>query len=147
MNLELTAVQWYSLGLLLFRVIAVVFFILLLRKQWKFLKEDDGVQTTRKMLFFLGILLLMQNIIPIIVDILALTEQYARNVPLNLGIVYAFNNAIFSALSAFTFWLMYRFIERENIKLKKENKGLHSENDDYQAADEAREKARRPKNS
>ena len=139
---DLTFVQWFSLGLLIFRIVAVAFFVLLLRKQWKYIKEDDDIQTTRKMLFFLGIILLAQNIVPIIIDVAALTEHYARNTPQPLGLAYSFSNASFSALSGFTFWLMYRFIEKENIRLQKENKSLHHDNDGYQAADEARKKKR-----
>lgn len=127
--IDLTFVQWFSLGLLFFRVIAVIFFVMLLRKQWKYLKEQDGVQTTRKMLFVLGLILLAQNIVPIIIDIAAITEHYGRAQPQPLGLAYSFSNATFSALSAVTFWLMYRFIERENIRLQKRNHDLQDDND------------------
>ena len=97
--------QWISLLLLIGRVITVVFIIMVLRLQWKLIRQNMGpeLQWYRKSLFALSAVSIAANFIPITIDVFGLLGKgsYA------LLLAYVFSNNISAMVQAFTLWLIY----------------------------------------
>lgn len=100
--------------LLICRVVSVVFLLLVLRIQWKLFARKAGsiqIEVIKRVLFSLTAIILLSNVFPLYVDILALFGAGS----LVLTVIYAFSNALTAIASGVMLWLMYRIAEREEL--------------------------------
>jgi hypothetical protein len=101
--------------LLTLRLVAVGFLGYILVKQWKFLRRNHKPLNTYRLVLYITMLVtFIGNLVPIAIDVAALTGGYDRANPPLLAIAYAFSNASTSAVSAFGWWFIYRMVEKEN---------------------------------
>jgi hypothetical protein len=109
-----------ALTLLICRIVSVAFILAVLRKQWGLLKARNHVEvaTLRKVLFYLAVVILVGQFVPILIDSATLLDQAKRNAPSALGIAYAYSNALTAMISSLLLWLVYRVSERQNIGLR-----------------------------
>lgn len=109
--------QIYASILLIFRAISVVFIVMVIKRQWQLFKLpiDKSIRTFRLVLFCLSILVLIGNIIPIAVDVLALLGETNRpdHIP-SASVLYTFNNSIAAVCSAILIWLLYFIAGKDN---------------------------------
>lgn len=128
----LDGLQLFALGLLLLRLIALGFLISVLRKQINyFISTYTEAPRIRRALFTIVVVMTVGQIVPILIDIAALAEVYARNPIHPLGYAYAFSNAITAAVSAFGWSYLYKIFEADYVKLTqqgKDNTALSNEN-------------------
>lgn len=105
-------------------LIAIFFMALVIRKQYPLLnaQNDREVVSIRFILFFFAIILLLANIVPVMVDLLTLTDAVKRstNVINSLGLVYTLANGAVALLSSVCFWLIYLLAERIVLNPNKE---------------------------
>jgi membrane associated rhomboid family serine protease len=104
--------------LLTLRLIAFGFFGYVLYQQHKVLKKQiRDLTLVRRILFYFGLTLLLANVVPIVIDIAALSGEYVRQPVASLGVMYAFSNATFAAISGAAWFYLYRTVERERIQM------------------------------
>jgi len=115
--------------LLIERLIALYFILSVVTRQRRLMKIVDDVSALRKVMFGLSMAMLGMQIVPIVIDIAGIIEPYlkATSVPRPLGVAYALSNATFSIIASVMLWLIYETIDRDNIKLLKENAALKDE--------------------
>jgi hypothetical protein len=113
-------VRIYGALLLVLRFIATVFITGVLWEQARLMRlhvpKDVGI--LRKLLLSLGVVLLLMQIIPIIVDVLTIVNNPFGRDPQPWGVSYAFSNAIFAAVASILVWIIYRVIKLQNSRLK-----------------------------
>ena len=116
--------------LLLERLIALYFILSVIGRQKRLMKFIDDVSSLRKVMFGLSLAMLGMQFVPIIIDVAALIEPVMKStsVPRPLGVMYALSNATFSIIASVMLWLIYETIDRDNIKLLKENESLKDDN-------------------
>jgi len=102
--------QLYASILLAIRVISVFFIVLVIKRQWALFKLPihEDIKTFRIVLFLLSVAILIGNIIPIVVDVMALFGATNRpdQIP-TASVFYSFSNAITAVLSSILVWLLY----------------------------------------
>lgn len=130
-------------GLLLIeRMIALYFILSVVARQRRIMHIVDDVSSLRKVMFGLSLAMLGMQIVPIIIDIFGIIEPSLKTtaVPRPLGVAYAFSNATFSIVASIMLWLIYETIDRDNIKLLKENHDLKDDKQHLESdlADEKR---------
>lgn len=130
-------IQYIAFGLLLLRIVAVIFMTLVLRRQYKLFKEpvEPEAVHVRLVLFIFAVVIMVGQIVPIMIDLATILADVKRTTPNALGVAYGYSNATTAAISSILFWLIYRFIaqqnvrlakkEKQNVELKKENDRLH----------------------
>ena len=104
--------------LLVFRIISALFISTVIYWQFQLFKKyvPEEIKTFRVILFFLSIVILLGNVIPIIVDYATLVTEVPRASSLSwLSITYAVSNALTSLVSSLTIWLLYK-ISRDSNK-------------------------------
>jgi hypothetical protein len=112
--------------LLLERMVALYFILSVVARQRRLLHIVDDVGTLRKVMYGLSLSMLGMQIVPIIIDVVGIIEPSLKTptVPRPLGVAYALSNATFSIIASVMLWLIYETIDRDNIKLLKENTNL-----------------------
>lgn len=117
-------IQTIALFLLIARVISVIFIVSVLVRQAKlFGKSIDfsvipyltklqrkSVYRIRTVLFFLSLIILLGNLVPIVIDYITLFSNNLGR-PSNLraiSIAYAFSNALTAMFSAIMIWTLYK---------------------------------------
>jgi len=108
--------------LLLGRLTAVFFMLLVLRKQWRLLRLpiDPDIKTFRLVLFIMCAVILTGNFVPIAIDAATLFGGYSgRANPSSLGVLYAFSNCTTAIVSAVLIWLMYRIAAKDRVAVVK----------------------------
>lgn len=115
--------------LLLERLVALYFILSVVARQRRLLHVVDDVGTLRKVMYGLSLSMLGMQFVPILIDIVGIIEPTvkAAAVPRPLGVAYALSNATFSIIASVMLWLIYEVIDRDNIKLLKENHDLKDE--------------------
>lgn len=110
--------------LLVLRAASVCFMTLVLRRQYKLFAEPVEPDATqiRQVLFGFAIVIMLGQIIPIIIGaytILASGPAWSAH---PLLVSEAINNAVKDVLSSILFWLIYRFIAKQNVRLAQARK-------------------------
>jgi hypothetical protein len=123
--------------LLVMRLVSISFMTLVLKRQYKLfrLPLEPEARHVRLVLMLMAAIIWCGQLIPIAIDTATLFVDTKRSNPSTLGISYAVSNASTAIVSSILFWLMYRLIERENVKLvksHKDNRDLQVENDRLQ---------------
>lgn len=127
--MELPA-QTIALHLLTLRIISSLALLYVLRKQWKFIRENNpkSEQRVRLVLFFLTSVMLIGNFFPITIDLVSILRDEVVILRLNeLIVLYAYSNAIGAAMGSIGWATLYVLADREKVHLKEENKDLHQE--------------------
>lgn len=105
--------------LLLGRVVAVIFTILVIRQQVKLFKQPvyPELRQARYLYFGLAVGALLSNVIPVAIDILTLTSNVTRtsNHVNIVGLLYGFNACLASIFSSIFIWLLYRLAAKTVI--------------------------------
>lgn len=117
-------IQTIALILLIARVISVVFIVTVLLKQVRlfgkpidfeavpFLTklERKSVYRIRTVLFFLSVIILLGNLVPVLIDYITLFgDSLGRPTQLRpISIAYAFSNATTAMFSAIMIWTLYK---------------------------------------
>lgn len=132
--------QIFALGLLILRLIALFVLGGVLKRQIHYFRTTyTEAPRIRKGLFLLVGVTAFTQIIPILVDLAALSALFPRTNPINpAGMVYAYNNAITSIVVAFGWRYLYGIIEQDHIKVikaKKHTDDVEQENADLKADD------------
>lgn len=109
----MNANQWYSLLLLIGRVITVVLILKVVPKQYQQLKAQNypQLQRLRNRLFVSSIILLVGNFVPITIDVFGLFNMGS----FGLLLLYVFSNNITAMLSAYMTYTVYRISETTEI--------------------------------
>lgn len=119
--------------LLAFRALSSLALLWVVKRQVKYLKENNPPeeQKIRAALTAITLLILGGNIIPIVVDLYTIVGEVDRTARLNTVVgAYAFSNAVFAALVGAGWAFFYWVADREKVVLKRENRRLHQEVDD-----------------
>lgn len=104
-------IQTIAIGLLAIRLISVIFILLVLWRQFRLfsLSIDTGLAKFRVVMFLLGCTLLLNNILPIMVDIhYGIIDPPSRAHPLLIN--YAISNASFALSASIILWYVYRIV-------------------------------------
>lgn len=108
--------------LLLGRIVAVFFIARVIHKQLKLFKfaVPTYINRFRKLLFCLSLVLLISNLAPIVIDVLAIQNevQKMRGEPLLIGIIYACSNMVTSVISGLIVWMLYREAAKRTHELE-----------------------------
>lgn len=112
--------------LLIERLVALYFIISVVKRQRRLMHVVDDVGTLRKVMYGLSLSMLGMQFVPILIDIVGIIEPSLKTptIPRPLGVAYALSNATFSIIASVMLWLIYEVIDRDNIKLLKENHDL-----------------------
>lgn len=112
-------IKLLALILLTERLVAVGFSLATLVMQWPLFKIKDQPElvSIRRILFFLVSVITLGQIIPIIVDSMALFIN--TGTPNPLGVAYAFSNATTADVAAIALWITYRIAERYTRGVRK----------------------------
>jgi hypothetical protein len=118
-------IKHFAFILLLFRLGAVAFILLVIYKQLRLMRlplprgvkksKDKNVRIVRYILFALSLIILFNQFVPIVIDILTITSDLKRSTTQvnSIGILYALSNSMGAIFSAFTIWLLYKLASRE----------------------------------
>jgi len=111
-------IKLIALTLLICRLASVGFILAVLRKQSVPLRAKDHpeVGTLRRVLFYLALVILVGQFVPILIDWATLLDQAKRSTPSALGVAYAYSNAFTAVISSLLLWLVYRVSERREKK-------------------------------
>ena len=134
----MNSLQYFALGLLVMRLIALFVLGGVLKRQIHYFRTTyTEAPRIRKGLFFLVAIATLTQLIPIFVDFAAVVELYPRTNPIQpAGIIYAYNNAITSLVVAFGWRYLYNIIEEDQAKVviaKKHTDAVEQENAELKA--------------
>lgn len=119
--------------LLIGRLVSVVFISLVIRRQWTLFKSKIAphLVSFRRNLFILSIVILLGQVVPIIIDTLAIYADVSKSSasPSPIGVAYAVSNCLTSILSAIFIWTLYRMAARQLITTDKTEAGLRRKSD------------------
>lgn len=102
--------------LLALRIISVAFLGYVLFKQHKTVNEHlSFLNDTRSALLFFSTTLVLADVMPIIIDTMAIVGSYNRQPVSLVGILYAFPNASFAAIAGIGWWRLYRIANRDKL--------------------------------
>lgn len=104
-------VQIHAGILLTERLVAVAFLLPVLIKQVGLmrLRANSSLNTLRHVLFGIGLVIFIGQLVPILIDTAALLELYERSGnPNPLGLAYAHSNALTALLAAILLNLIYK---------------------------------------
>jgi hypothetical protein len=106
-------VQRIAIILLIMRIISVSFIILVIKRQYGLfkLRIDTQLVQFRMVMFILGHIFLLGNVLPIITDVYYAFFHISKEV--NLLVYYAISNALTSLVAAFLLWNIYRIAGME----------------------------------
>lgn len=117
------SIQLLAFILLVFRLVSMTFITLVIWRQISLfgtkINFDDfpsltkgqrrNIYTMRRILFAIAVVIFIGNLIPVMIDSVALLNEVIKTPGLrSWGILYAVSNAITSVFSAFMIWFLYR---------------------------------------
>lgn len=110
-------VKHYAAMLLFGRIISVVLISMVIRIQYRLLKENNptSVQSIRRVLFSLAIVVLVSSFVPILIDTVTLFGELPRSNPAPIGIAYAFSNCISAIIASYLLWYLYKISAKEKL--------------------------------
>lgn len=110
--------------LLILRIISVGLLTFVVRRQWRLFRTHapSEVRHVRAILFGLGVGGLFGQIIPIIIDLIAIRDYEPGMEVHGILVFYAVSNAVSSVVASFLLWYMYYLIEKQNVKLGEDDK-------------------------
>lgn len=110
-------IKLIALLLLLARVGSATFIFLVLRKQAQLMQYSitPALQSFRRVLFAISMIIFLGNFVPIFIDIVTILDNVERPQPRTIGIIYGFSNAITALIASILIWLLYRLAGRTAV--------------------------------
>jgi hypothetical protein len=105
--------------LLIGRILSMYLMVSVIRRQWILFKIpiDKDLVKFRKILLLLSSAIVIGNLIPILIDLIAIVYSNSQYIarPNAISVIYAVSNNLTAVLSAFFIWALYKLADRTAI--------------------------------